>query len=224
MTVEEWRLSDIAVAGVGCEPVSDARSSEGEAWYAGELGVGVGQKVSLGDQNNMNSAGGYQKERDAAVRKESAEMQENESCQHNDMEVDRDKGKELSFVPTAVSDGAGWHEPRFVCDRQCRKRRLRAPRHHGDRRWRAAHDKYRQRLTQFAAGRKKVTTVKKSSRSKRSACLEAKGLDNNMWRCSAAEQMCAKSLLSEAATALQLGKKLVNGVAVQRRISAAVEK
>ena len=39
------------------------------------------------------------------------------------MEVDRDEGKEeLSFVPSAVSDTAGWHENRFfMCEKRCRK-------------------------------------------------------------------------------------------------------
>ena len=27
--------------------------------------------------------------------------------------------EEFSFVPSAVSDSAGWHEPRFMCDRKC---------------------------------------------------------------------------------------------------------
>ena len=55
----------------------------------------------------MSSAGISQKKRKAAVRKESAETQE--SCQQNDTEVDRDEGmEELSFVPSAVSDTAGF--------------------------------------------------------------------------------------------------------------------
>ena len=33
-----------------------------------------------------------------------------------------DEGKEdMSFVPSAVSDSAQWHEPKFMCDRQGRK-------------------------------------------------------------------------------------------------------
>ena len=47
----------------------------------------------------------------------------------------------------------------------------------------------------------------KSSRGKISACLEANGFENKMWECHAAKKMYAKSLLSEAATALQLEKK-----------------
>ena len=50
------------------------------------------------------------------------ETLEYESCQLNDMDVDRDEGKEeLSVVPSAVSDSAGWHEPRCMRDRQFRK-------------------------------------------------------------------------------------------------------
>ena len=49
-------------------------------------------------------------------------MQECESCQQNDMEVARDEGmEELSFVPSAVSDTAGWHKARFMCDKRCKR-------------------------------------------------------------------------------------------------------
>ena len=66
---------------------------------------------------------GWQKKRRALVRKEWAETQEYESCQQNDMNVDVDENKEeLSFIPSAVSSLAGWHEPKFVCDRQCREK------------------------------------------------------------------------------------------------------
>ena len=38
------------------------------------------------------------------------------------MDVDRVENKEeLSFVPRAVGNSAGWREPQFMCDRQCRK-------------------------------------------------------------------------------------------------------
>ena len=54
------------------------------------------------------------------VRKESADTQEYESCQQNDMEVDKDEGmEELSFIPSAVSVLAGWREPlrvKYMCD------------------------------------------------------------------------------------------------------------
>ena len=50
----------------------------------------------------MSSAGGSQKKMKAAFRKESAETQEDESCQQNDMEVDMDETKEeMNFVPSA---------------------------------------------------------------------------------------------------------------------------
>ena len=62
-------------------PEPRARSSEGEAKYLGELGVG--QRVSLVDQSSMNSAGGSQKKRKAAAREESAETKEYEACQQN---------------------------------------------------------------------------------------------------------------------------------------------
>ena len=46
------------------------------------------------------------------LRKESADTQEYESCQLNDMDVDMDENEqELSFIPIAVSDSAGWLEP-----------------------------------------------------------------------------------------------------------------
>ena len=53
------------------------------------------------------------------LRKESADTQEYESCQLNDMDVDMDENKqELIFLPIAVSDSAGWREPNIMCDRQ----------------------------------------------------------------------------------------------------------
>ena len=56
------------------------------------------------------------------VRKESADTQECETCQQNDMDVDVDVDKEeFSFVLLAVSCSAGWHEPKFMCDKQCRE-------------------------------------------------------------------------------------------------------
>ena len=46
------------------------------------------------------------------------------SCQ--DMEVDSDKSlEEVGFVPSAVSDSAGWHEPlrvKHMCDKKCNKK------------------------------------------------------------------------------------------------------
>ena len=53
---EEWRDSDNAQADVGCD--------------LGELGVGVGQGVSLGSQSSTSCVGGSQKKRKAVVRKD----------------------------------------------------------------------------------------------------------------------------------------------------------
>ena len=45
------------------------------------------------------------------MRQESADTQEFESCQQNDMDVDVDANEEeLSFIPNAVSVSAGWHQ------------------------------------------------------------------------------------------------------------------
>ena len=43
--------------------------------------------------------------RQAVVRRESADTLENEAMSH---------------IPNPVSRTAGWHEPKFMCDRQCR--------------------------------------------------------------------------------------------------------
>ena len=123
---EEWRVSDTAGA---VEAVSEPRSSDGQTRCPGELGVGVGPE-------------GSQKRREAAVRKESAETQEYEFCQ----QMDRDEGKEeLSSIPSAVNDSAGWHEPRSMCDGQCGRPQ------------RAAHDEPLQGLLQFEANREQRT-------------------------------------------------------------------
>ena len=88
----------------------------------GELGVGVDERASFGDQSSMSSTGGWQKKRKAVVRKESAHTQEYESCQQIDMEVDRGEDKEdMSFFPSALIESAGWYEPKFMCDRQSKK-------------------------------------------------------------------------------------------------------
>ena len=122
--VEERRGSGTARVGADREAVSVAQSSEGEAGLAGEqkcpgeLGVVVDQKASLGDQSSMRSAGGSQNKSKAVVRKESAETQKYDSHKPKDMDVDIDENKEeVSFVPSAACDSAGWHEPRLRCDR-----------------------------------------------------------------------------------------------------------
>ena len=41
------------------------------------------------------------------------------------MEVTMDENKEeLNFIPSAVSSSAGWYEPQFMCDRQCREKEV----------------------------------------------------------------------------------------------------
>ena len=52
----------------------------------------------------------------------------------------------------------------------------------------------------------RITVGEKCSRGKLSACLGSKGFDNKMWECYAAQKVYAKSLLNEAARALQLEK------------------
>ena len=69
----------------------------------------------------MSSAGGSQKRGRQWCGKERTDAQEYESCQLFDMDMDENK-EELSFVPIAVSSSAGWHEPKFMCDRQCWKK------------------------------------------------------------------------------------------------------
>ena len=60
--------------------------------------------------------------------------------------MDRDEGKEeLSSVPSAVNDSAGWHEPRSMCGGQ------------RGRPQRAAHDEPLQGLPQFEANREQRT-------------------------------------------------------------------
>ena len=68
------------------------------------------------------------KESKAVVQKGSAVTQEYESCQQNDMEVDKDEGMvELSFIPSAVSGSAAWREPlraKNMCEKKCNKEGL----------------------------------------------------------------------------------------------------
>ena len=82
---------------------------------------GVGQTVSFGgpklQEQRWRPAEG---EEGSGTRNDSGETQEYESCQ-NDMDEDEE---ELSFVPSAVSDSAGWREPKFVCKQAVQGRRL----------------------------------------------------------------------------------------------------
>ena len=84
----------------------------------------------LVDQSSVSSAGASQKKRKAVLRKESAETQEYESCLQTqdyvscqDMEEDDNKSLQaMDFVPSAVSDSAGWHEPlrvKYMSDKKC---------------------------------------------------------------------------------------------------------
>ena len=151
--------------------VSGAQRSEGEAGLAGltgrrcfrEFGVGFDQRASEWGQSSVSkAAAGSQKKRKATVRKESADTQECVSCQLNELEVDMDENKkELSFIPSAVRSWAGWHEPKFMCDKQCWKKAL--VRHHisnGAGHWRAVHDKPLQLLLQSEARRKEGASGK----------------------------------------------------------------
>ena len=109
-------VSDTARVALDGKALYEARSCDGEA---GRAGAGErrpsGARGRFGDQGSVRSAG--------EVRKEWADTQEYESCQQNDMNVDVDENKEeVSFNPSAVSSSAGRHEPKFVCDRQCREK------------------------------------------------------------------------------------------------------
>ena len=104
--VVESRKVEVEGARASREAVSKTHSAEEEAGFdgseqrcLGELGVSVDQRVSLGDQSSMISTGGSQnRERKAAVWKESAVTQKYGSCQQNDMEVDKDENPvEMSF-------------------------------------------------------------------------------------------------------------------------------
>ena len=90
-----------------------------------DTGAVADQRTALRDHSSVSSAVGSQKKRKAVVRKESADTQEYEPCQQNDMDVDMDENKEeLRFVRSAVSDSAGWHEIKCRCHRQCWKEGL----------------------------------------------------------------------------------------------------
>ena len=113
---EERRFSDSFRVVLKRRTMPEIQSSKGEAGLAGTaerrcpdaLGVGLNQRASLGDQSSVSSAGGAQKKRKAVVRRVSADTQECESCQQNDVDVDKE---ELSFVPSSVGTSAGWRTP-----------------------------------------------------------------------------------------------------------------
>ena len=202
-------------ADVGWEAASGAQSSKDEVWSPGEPGDAVERMGSLGDQSSMSSAGCSQKKRKAAVRKESAETQEYESCQQNGTEVDRDEGmEELSFVPSAVSDTAGWHER----DKKCTKEGLKF----SDTTPILVEDERRPHAINFCMEcynlRDPFQSMigEHSSRGKLSACLVHKDSKKGMWKRFAAKKLRARGLIVEAATATQLEKSWPGRIAVQR--------
>ena len=220
----EPRVLDAAGAGSGGEAVSRALSSEGEAELVGsgeprclvELRVGVDQRTSLGVQYSMGSAGGSHKKRKAAVRTESAETQEFESQQENDMAVDGNEVKEeMSFIRGAMSDLTGWYEPKFMCDRQRRKEGLKLHdtasimmEDDGEPLTRnLCMDNLRQeeRKEPGVSGKRwRITTDEKSSRGK-PRLLEANEIRKQVVAVLRNQpKKFAQSLLNEAATALQL--------------------
>ena len=150
----------------------------------------------------------------AAVEKESAETQEYESCQQNDLEVDRDEGmEESSLVPSAIVDATGWHKARFMCDNRCKREGF----DFFDIAVMLAEDEGRPHTINHCKqwynlslaernepavthARRKVTIGEESSR------RGAKGFAGRMWERYAAYKLRARALMAEAATAVQLEK------------------
>ena len=67
--------------------------SDATAWRCPKaFGVGLSQRVAVGDQSSVSSAGGSPKKRMAVVRK-AVDTQEYESCQQHDMDVDVDEAR-----------------------------------------------------------------------------------------------------------------------------------
>ena len=95
---------------------SGIQISEGEAGLAGatgrcstELAVGFGRGASAGDQGSVSAAGDLQKKR-KAVRKESADTQEDEACHFDDVDVDVGRGRGRGSVELRAKCGKqfGW--------------------------------------------------------------------------------------------------------------------
>ena len=156
--------------------------------------------------------------------KESADTQEYGSCQQNDMDLDVDMNEnncELSFNTSAVSRTAGWNEPKFMCDRECRKECFKfydiasimveddAKSHTINfcmKCYTVGMSRRRKGGTRDRRWKKLVDD--KSSRDKVSSCLGARGFENKIWECCAARTMFfPKSLMEEAVTILKLGKR-----------------
>ena len=97
MELEEWRFSDTFRAGLNWRDpkvltVKFGLAGIGRGTSLRELGVGL-KRASLGDQCSVSSAGGTQKTWKAVVQKESADTQEYESCQLNDVGRGRRRGQ-----------------------------------------------------------------------------------------------------------------------------------
>ena len=147
---------------VGYEAASEAQISKAEVWSLGEPGVDVDWKGSLGDQSAMRNAGGSQKTKRAAVQKESAETQEYEAHQQNEMEVDRDEGMvELSFIP--IGERFCWVTHTINFCNNCYNLRLAE--------WNES---------EVTNATWKAMVGEKNSRGELSACLEAKGFESRM--------------------------------------------
>ena len=93
------------------EPKPDEAGLAGrkEQRCPGELGVVVDRRLSLGDQSSVSGTGSPQKKRNAIVRKETTDTQEYQAYHIDGMDLNKE---EMSFVPSAVSDSVGWHEPK----------------------------------------------------------------------------------------------------------------
>ena len=96
--------------------------------------------------------------------------------------------------PCAACDSAGWHEPRFMCDRQCRKGGFRfydiaaimLEEDGKPHTMSLCRDCYNLRQAErkepvVSCQRWRIMIGEKSSRSKLSACLEAEGFEHKMW-------------------------------------------
>ena len=107
------RVSDASRFVLVMKTVSGIQTSDGNGGLTGatirvcleELGVGVGQRASEWDQGSVISAGAQQKKSEATVRKGSADTQEYEPCQLNNMGVDTDEICRTSFGLGAFGSG-----------------------------------------------------------------------------------------------------------------------
>ena len=187
--------------------------------------VGLNQRVLLGDQSSVSCAGGAQKKRKAVVRKESADAQEYERGQRNDMDVDADEDKEeLSFAPSAVSGLDGVTSSVSAVD-DVGKKRVQLFRHRSSawrRERRATHDEALRRLLPRkarreegaegepqAGWREEITSV--------SWQLAPMGVEHKIMEIYASKKIYAEDLLKEAAAALNVGTLVLNGSPHKRK-------